>query len=159
MYPPGETIGGASVSQGARWLLVLYQAKDGTSAMRFRCTSRVPGIDLPCICGVLTQCPVQPDGIDNAHRFDQNTRPVLTDGIKLTTSGSTRVRGGNPVMSERDLSGYGPESLSESEIRAEIDSIDALPGEAYIREQDRKRALLSELNRRLPGRNEPAVFL
>jgi hypothetical protein len=62
-------------------------------------------------------------------------------------------------MSERDLSGYGPDSLSEPEIRAEIDRIDALAGEACIREQDRKRALLSELNRRLPGRNEPAVFL
>lgn len=62
-------------------------------------------------------------------------------------------------MSERDLSRYGPDSLSEPEIRAEIDRIDALPREAYIREQDRKHALLWELNRRLPGRNEPAVFL
>lgn len=63
------------------------------------------------------------------------------------------------VMPERDLSRYDPDLLSETEIRQEIGRIDDLTGEAYTREQDRKRALLRELNRRLPGRHEPAVFL
>lgn len=61
-------------------------------------------------------------------------------------------------MSERDLSGCDSDSLSESEIREEIDRIDALPREAHIPEKERKRALLRALNRRLPG-YEPAVFL
>jgi hypothetical protein len=62
-------------------------------------------------------------------------------------------------MAEHDLSGYDLDSLSDLEIREEIDRIDALPAEAYVREKERKRALLLELNRRLPGRHEPAVFL
>ncbi|MGH3192544.1 MAG: hypothetical protein ACRDPY_21840 [Streptosporangiaceae bacterium] len=62
-------------------------------------------------------------------------------------------------MPERNLSGNDPGSLSEPEIRAEIDRIDALAEGAYIREKECKRALLSELNRRLPARHEPAVFL
>jgi hypothetical protein len=62
-------------------------------------------------------------------------------------------------MSEHDLSRYDPGSLSESEIRQEIDRIDALPGEASIRDGERKRALLRELNRRLPGCEPPPVFL
>ena len=61
-------------------------------------------------------------------------------------------------MSEHDLSCCDPDSLSEPDIRQEIDRIDALPVEARIREKARKRALLLELNRRLGGR-EPAVFL
>lgn len=62
-------------------------------------------------------------------------------------------------MSERELSTYDPDSLSEPEIREEIDRIDDLAGAAYIREHERKRALLRELNRRLPGCKAPAVFL
>lgn len=61
-------------------------------------------------------------------------------------------------MSERDLSRYDPESLTEPEIREEIDRIDALLWEAQIQEKERKRALLLELNRRLGG-FEPAIFL
>jgi hypothetical protein len=52
---------------------------------------------------------------------------------------------------------HDPDSLSEPEIREETDRIDALPVEARIREIERKRALLRELNRRLPG-YEPAVL-
>lgn len=62
-------------------------------------------------------------------------------------------------MSEHDLSRCDPDSLSESEIRREIDRIDALPGQASIPEKERKRALLRELNRRLPGYESPPVFL
>jgi hypothetical protein len=61
-------------------------------------------------------------------------------------------------MSQRDLSEHDADSLSEPEIRAEIDRIDALAGEAYLREKERKSALLRELNRRLPG-DHPGVFL
>jgi hypothetical protein len=43
-------------------------------------------------------------------------------------------------MSERDLSRYDPDSLSEPEIREEIDRIDALPAEPYIQEEERRRA-------------------